>query len=81
MHYLSEPNETHLGFSRGPSRGRGLRGIKSDNIADAISASKAAKTGLLQDLEDTAFLVPGVNKDLLSDISTFAVSGLAEHGE
>src|SRR5579875_3048150 len=65
MRYLGEPNETHLGFSRGRSKGRGLRGRKTNDIADAISDSKAAQTGMLRDLEDTAFLVPGVNKDLL----------------
>ena len=75
MRYLGEPNETHLGFSRGRSRGRGLRGSKTDDIADAISESKAAKTGLLRDLEDTSFLVPGVNKDLLSDMTTQVIRG------
>ena len=75
MRYLGEPNETHLGFSRGRSRGRGLRGSKTDDIADAISESRAAKTGLLRDLEDTAFLVPGVNKDLLSDMTTQIIRG------
>ena len=75
MRYLGEPNETHLGFSRGKSRGRGLRGSRSDEIADAISASKAAETGLLQDLEDTAFLVPGVSRDLLSDMTTQIIRG------
>ena len=75
MRRLGEPNETHLGYSEGSSRGRGLRGKKSDAIADAITESKAAKTGLLQDLEDTAFLVPGVGKDLLSDMATQIIRG------
>ena len=75
MRYLGEPNETHLGFSRGRCRGRGLRGSKTDDIANAISESRAAKTGLLRDLEDTAFLVPGVNKDLLSDMTTQIIRG------
>jgi hypothetical protein len=75
MRYLGEPNETHLGFSRGRSRGRGLRGYRSDAIADKISASRAAQTGLLRDLEDTAFLVPGVDKDLLSDMTTQIIRG------
>jgi len=75
MRYLGEPNETHLGFSRGRSKGRGLRGRKTNDIADAISDSKAAQTGMLRDLEDTAFLVPGVNKDLLSDMTTQIIRG------
>src|SRR6266487_5557811 len=59
MRALGEPNETHLGYSRGRSRGRGLTGKRNEEIADAISSSKAAATGLLEDLEDTALLVPG----------------------
>jgi hypothetical protein len=70
MRRLGEPNEAHLGFSKGPSRGRGLRGQKGNALADSITRSRAAKTGLLKDLEDTAFLVPGVGKDLLSDMTT-----------
>ena len=45
MRRLGEPNETHLGFSKGPSRGRGLRGEKGDALADSITRSRAAKTG------------------------------------
>jgi hypothetical protein len=70
MGFLGEPNETHLGYSRGRSRGRGLTGIRSDQIADAISGSRAAATGLLEDLEDTSLLVPGIGKDLISDMTT-----------
>jgi hypothetical protein len=70
MRFLGEPNETHLGYSRGKSRGRGLTGASSDQVADAISGSRAAATGLLEDLEDTALLVPGVGKDLISDMTT-----------
>ncbi len=75
MRRLGEPNETHLGYSEGKSHGRGLRGKSSDSIADAITTSKAAETGLLRDLEDTAFLVPGVGKDLLSDMATQIIRG------
>jgi hypothetical protein len=75
MRRLGEPNEAHLGYSAGLSRGRGLRGKSSDSIADAITTSKAAQTGLLQDLEDTAFLVPGVGRDLLSDMATQIIRG------
>jgi len=70
MGFLGEPNETHLGYSRGRSRGRGLTGVRSGEIADAISGSRAAATGLLEDLEDTSLLVPGIGKDLISDMTT-----------
>ena len=72
---LGEPNETHLGFSRGGSRGRGLTGAKATEFADMISSSKAAMTGMLQDLEDTALFVPGVGRDLMSDMTTQIIRG------
>jgi hypothetical protein len=43
MRRLGEPNETHLGFSKGKSRGRGLRGEKGDALADSITRSRAAR--------------------------------------
>jgi len=55
---LSEPNETHLGLSRGQPAGRGMgKGLAEDMWA-ALSNSGAAATGLLQDLEDTVLFRP-----------------------
>src|SRR5689334_11653457 len=39
---LSEPNETHLGYSKGRSRGRGLGGVGAERVAATIAGSKAA---------------------------------------
>jgi hypothetical protein len=75
MRMLGEPNETHLGYSRGKPQGRGLAGKRATEFADAISGSKAAKTGLLQDLEDTALFVPKVGSDLMSDMATQILRG------
>lgn len=76
MRPLSEPNETHLGESRGPrSRGRGLGPGGADEIADALSKSLAAKTGLLEDLEDTSLMVKGIGRDILSDMTTGILRG------
>ena len=50
-------------------------GEKGDALADSITRSRAAKTGLLKDLEDTSFMVPGVGKDLLSDMTTQIIRG------
>lgn len=70
LEVLREPNETHLGLSSGRSRGRALGEGSAFLVWDALSNSAAAKTGLLQDLEDTILLVPGIGVDIVSDITT-----------
>jgi len=59
----------------GPSRGRGLGRGRGQDVADALSASKAARTGLLRDLEDSVLLVPGIGHDIVSDITTNVLRG------
>jgi len=66
---LSEPNETHLGLSRGTSAGRGMGRGLAQEIWDSLRTSRAVATGLLEDLEDAALFVPGVGHDRVSDIT------------
>jgi len=72
---LREPNETHLGMSRGKSRGRALGEGSAHDVWGALSQSAAAKSGLVQDLEDTVLLIPGIGVDIVSDISTNIIRG------
>ena len=68
---LREPNETHLGLSRGTkARGRALGPGSADAVWLALKASAAARSGLLVNLEDTALLVEGIGPDIVSDITT-----------
>ncbi|MCK2035679.1 hypothetical protein KZC51_05975 [Microbacterium sp. SSW1-49] len=68
---LSEPNETHLGVSKGLARGRSLGSQKkADQLVAALRRSRAIKSGLIEDLEDTVLFVDGVGRDILSDITT-----------
>lgn len=67
---LREPNETHLGLSTGKSRGRALGAMSAREVWEALSQSKAAKSGLLTDLEDTVLLVEGIGVDIVSDMAT-----------
>lgn len=67
---LREPNETHLGLSKGYSRGRGLGKESASDLWEALSKSVAVKSGLLEDLEDTILMVPGISSDIISDITT-----------
>lgn len=67
---LKEPNETHLGLSRGRSQGRALGDQSAIDVWDALKGSAAVKSGLLKDLEDTILLVDGVGDDIVSDMTT-----------
>lgn len=69
---LREPNETHLGFSQSRTRSRGNAiGPKiAAKLWDALAASKAARSGVLKDLEEAALLVEYVSLDRVSDICT-----------
>lgn len=67
---LREPNETHLGLSVGRSRGRAVGEGAAHNVGAALSKSEAAHSGLLEDLEDTVLMVPGISSDIVSDITT-----------
>ncbi|MCG9655697.1 hypothetical protein [Vibrio vulnificus] len=64
---LNEGNEFHLGYSVGKSRGHGFGDESADSVWDALTKSKAATSGLLQDLEDTALLIHGIGTDMISD--------------
>lgn len=71
---LSEPNETHLGVSQGRSRGRSLGSHKkADELIAALRRSRAIKSGLIEDLEDTVLFVDGIGADILSDITTCVI--------
>lgn len=72
---LKEPNETHLGLSRGKSKGRALGEGSAHLVWRALSRSAAARSGLLRDLEDTVLLIAGVGVDIISDMTTNIIRG------
>ena len=67
---LREPNETHLGLSKGKARGRALGTESAKKVWESLLESEAASSGLLEDLEDTILMIPGISSDIVSDIST-----------
>lgn len=73
---LQEPNETHFGLSKGKSRGRGLGPYLVQRITNNLVVSRAAETGLLEDLEDTALFIEGIGKDIISDVTTNIIRGM-----
>lgn len=71
---LTEPNETHLGSSQGEARGRSLgTAKKAEDLIDSLRKSKAVRSGFLRDLEDSALMVEGIDKDIISDITTCVI--------
>lgn len=68
--FLSEPNETHLGLSSDRPSGHGLGATGAVDVWRALSESEAAKSRLLEDLEDTVLMIPGIGNDLISDMTT-----------
>lgn len=67
---LSEPNETHLGLSRGRAQGRGMGTGLAQDVWRSLSTSRAVSSGLIEDLEDTVLFVEGIGFDIISDITT-----------
>lgn len=64
---LVERNEFHLGFSKGLSAGHAFGSGYAEKIWSALEGSKASKTGLLQDIEDTCLFIEGIGADRISD--------------
>jgi hypothetical protein len=67
---LGEPNETHLGLSKGRSQGNAVGGTLALEFWQSLSSSHAARSGLLTDLEDTALLIESIGPDRISDVTT-----------
>lgn len=67
---LNEPNETHLGLSKEKSIGKGLGLERACKLYDSLVNSEVIKSGLLVNLEETAFMIDGIGADMISDIVT-----------
>ncbi len=67
---LGEPNETHLGVSKGKPQGRGVGKEQAKEILANLRSSPAAASGLLKDLTDAALFIGGIGPDKISDITT-----------
>jgi hypothetical protein len=64
-----EPNDTHLGFSKGKPRGRGWGPEHANELYEKLAASSAVKSGELRDLGDYELLIPGIGPDKISDLA------------
>lgn len=66
---LHEVNEVALGYSQNGSTGRGIGPKQAREIRFAFETSEAAKSGDIKDIADCALLIPGINRDKISDIT------------
>jgi hypothetical protein len=72
---LHEPTDTHFGFASVGNVGRGVGKQQSNSLLLALTKSKAAQTGSLNDLSDCELLIPGISSDKISDITTNIIRG------
>jgi hypothetical protein len=70
-----EPNDTHLGMSRGKPSGRGWGRRQSRMLFERLSRSAAVRSGKLKDLTDVELLIPGIANDKISDLTTNVLRG------
>lgn len=66
---LHEVNEVALGYSQNAPSGRGIGPKQAEEIQFAFENSEAAKSGDIKDIADCALLIPGINRDKISDIT------------
>ncbi len=67
---LHEVDEVALGYSSGEPRGRGIGPKQAKEIQQAFESSAAAKSGDIKDIADCALMIPGINRDKISDITS-----------
>jgi hypothetical protein len=66
---LHESNETKLGYSP-RNQGRAIGREQSEKLYKALRDSRAVQTGLLKDIEEVNLMIPGIDRDMVSDITT-----------
>lgn len=75
LSHLGEPEETKLGVSQSGNKGRGIGAHQAGEMFKALRSSKAAQSGLLEDLSDFALFVPLIGRDKISDMTTNIIRG------
>ena len=69
LNALHEVDEVSLGYSSSQPSGRGIGAIQAREIQTAFENSEAAKSGDIKDIADCALMIPGINRDKISDIT------------
>ncbi|MEI9958749.1 MAG: hypothetical protein WDM90_21115 [Ferruginibacter sp.] len=69
LNALHEVDEVALGYSQNTPSGRGIGPKQAQEIQHAFETSHAAKSGDIKDIADCALMIPGINRDKISDIT------------
>jgi hypothetical protein len=72
---LHEPNDTHLGLSKGRPSGRGWGGKQGRMLYDRLRTSAAVKSGKVKDLSEIELFIPGIASDKISDLTVNVLRG------
>lgn len=70
LNALHEVDEVALGYSSNAPSGRGIGQTQATEIEGAFETSDAAKSGDIKDIADCALMIPGINRDKISDITS-----------
>ncbi|HSX34831.1 MAG TPA: hypothetical protein VLF62_04265 [Candidatus Saccharimonadales bacterium] len=66
---LHESNETKLGYSP-KNHGSAIGREQSLKLYESLRQSRAVETGILKDIEECNLMIPGIDRDKISDITT-----------
>jgi hypothetical protein len=66
---LHEVDEIALGYSSSTPNGRGIGISQAKEIQTAFESSFAVTSGDIKDIADCALMIPGINRDKISDIT------------
>jgi len=69
LNALHEVDEVALGYSSSIPSGRGIGQEQAKQLKEAFENSQAVQSGDIRDIADCALLIPGINRDKVSDIT------------
>ncbi len=75
LSHLREPNETRLGYSMNEPRGAGIGKDQSHDLFLALKDSSAIRTGFISSLQECELVIPGIDRDKISDLTTNIIRG------
>lgn len=79
---LSEPEAIHFGVGKSARRGRGIGSEQENSIVKSLTNSAAAKSGVIQAIQELELHVEGIGPDKISDlVANIILSQLAQFTE